>query len=252
MEIFQYFWMTLNTFIFDYYHFLSYRVLVAFSTCALGSYSIGTNDRKQLKLRRIGGQESVRKIGDWATVKPVHNVHISVYIIGWMYVRSACLPSVCLHLDKFRPINVEYTQIPVTNFRLRFPDPHSSLLGSLLHRIYPNKLSGSLWHSFLYTGVFAKGQIFHIRMFFIRNVEKILAEIWPKIYFQSFSKVLCVYSDFPITIPIDSSPPAQLDKKNVTTQFKTITFSSSLEITWILHLHYMIILQIRQPYSERI
>ena len=76
----------------------------------------------------------------------------------------------------------------------------------ILHRIYPNKLSGSLWHSFLFNGVFAKGQIFHIRMFFIRNVEKILAEIWSKIYFQSFSKMLCVYSDFPITIPIDFSP----------------------------------------------
>ena len=85
----------------------------------------------------------------------------------------------------------------------------------ILHRIYPNKLSGSLWHSFLFTGVFAKGQIFHIRMFFIQNVEKILAEIWPKIYFQSFWKMLCVYSDFPITIPIDSSPPAQLDKKKM-------------------------------------
>ena len=77
-----------------------------------------------------------RKLVTEAMVKPVgydvHNVHISVYIGGWMYVRSACLPSVCLHLDKFRPINVEYTQIPVTNFRLRFPDPHSSLLGSLM------------------------------------------------------------------------------------------------------------------------
>ena len=83
----------------------------------------------------------------------------------------------------------------------------------ILHRIYPNKLSGSLWHSFLFTGVFAKGQIFHIRIFFIRNVEKILAEIWPKIYFQSFSKMLCVYSDFPITIPIDSSPGPALIKK---------------------------------------
>ena len=47
-------------------------------------------------------------------------------------------------------------------------------------------------------------------------------------------------------------PRPNLDKKNVTAQFKTITFSSSLEITWILHLHYMIILHIRQPSSERI
>ena len=47
-------------------------------------------------------------------------------------------------------------------------------------------------------------------------------------------------------------PRPNLDKKNVTAQFKTITFSSSLEITWILHLHYMIILHIPQPYSERI
>ena len=122
----------------------------------------------------------------------------------------------------------------------------------ILHRIYPQKLSGYLWHTFLFTGVFAKGQIFHIRLFFIRNVERILAEVWPKIYFQSFSKMLCVYSDFPITIPIDSSPDPTLIKKNVTAQFKTITFSSSLEITWILHLHYMIILHIRQPSSERI
>ena len=71
------------------------------------------------------------KIGDWAMVKPVgygvQNVHISVYIGGWMNIWSACLPSVCLHLDKFRPINVEYTQIPVTNFHWRFLEEQSSL-----------------------------------------------------------------------------------------------------------------------------
>ena len=63
----------------------------------------------------------------------------------------------------------------------------------------------------LYWG-FCKGSNISYTYVFIRNVE-ILAEIWPKIYFQSFLKMMCVYSDFPITIPIDSSPGPALIKK---------------------------------------
>ena len=70
-----------------------------------------------------------RKLVTEAMVKPVgydvHSVHTAVIInVNWwlMYVWSAGLPCVCLHLDKFRPMNVEMYAIPSHQFYAYIPN----------------------------------------------------------------------------------------------------------------------------------
>ena len=128
----------------------------------------------------------------------LHSAHVKMYTKMYMICMYVLCRIVLFYCILWRAIKLII--LIAWNVHKYYIDIVLWTFQDILHRIYPNKLSGSLWHSFLYTGVFAKGQIFHIRIFFIRNVEKILAEIWPKIYFQRY---------------IDSSPPAQLDKKKM-------------------------------------